>query len=48
MEQATQAADTSVVDVREMTMRQNSLQTEYIKNENRVNAAQGEFCQILY
>ena len=41
MEQATNAADTSVVDVTNLTARQTDLQTEYIKNENRVNDAKG-------
>jgi len=40
MEKATNAADASVVDVRDLTNRQIDLQTQYIKNENRVNAAQ--------
>ena len=41
MDQATNAADASVDDVRDLTERQTLLQTEYIKNENRVNAAEG-------
>ena len=41
MEQATNAASASVVDVRDLTDRSTDLQTEYIKNENRVNAAKG-------
>jgi coxsackievirus/adenovirus receptor len=40
MDQATNAADASVDDVRDLTERQTLLQTEYIKNENRVNAAE--------
>ena len=42
MEQATNAADASVVDVRDLTVRQTELQTEYIKNENHVNDAKGK------
>ena len=42
MEQATNAADASVVDVTNLTTRQTDLQTEYIKNENRVNDAKGK------
>ena len=41
MEQATNAANAGGVDVRSLTARQTDLQTEYIKNENRVNAAKG-------
>ena len=41
MEEATNAADASVVDVTNLTTRQTDLQTEYIKNENRVNDAKG-------
>ena len=41
MEQATNAADASVVDVSNLTARQTDLQTEYIKNENHVNDAKG-------
>jgi len=37
MDQATRAADASVIDVRDLKERQTNLQTEYIKNENRVN-----------
>ena len=41
MDQATSAADASVIDVRDLKERQTNLQTEYIKNENRVNDAKG-------
>ena len=41
MDQATRAADASVIDVRDLKERQTNLQTEYIKNENRVNDAKG-------
>ena len=41
MEQATNAANAGGIDVRSLTSRQTDLQTEYIKNENRVNAAKG-------
>lgn len=39
MEKATNAADTSVTDVGDLAARQQQLQTEYIKNENRVKLA---------
>lgn len=39
MEQATNAADASVVDVRDLTTRQTNLQTDYLKNERRVKDA---------
>ena len=42
MDQATRAADASVIDVRDLKERQTNLQTEYIKNENRVNDAKGK------
>ena len=41
MEQATNAADASVVDVRDLTTRQTNLQTDYLKNERRVKDAKG-------
>ena len=48
MEDATNAADQSVVDVGILAVRQQQLQTEYIKNENRVNAARGETISFIY
>ncbi len=48
MEDATNAADQSVVDVGILAVRQQQLQTEYIKNENRVNAARGETISCIY
>ena len=49
MDQATSAADASVVDVRDLKERQTNLQTEYIKNENRVNDAKGtkNICTVV-
>ena len=39
MEEATAAADASVIDVKKLSERQEELQTKYIKNENRVKVA---------
>ena len=39
MSQAIQSSDNSVADVTDMTIRHQTLLTEFIKNENRVNAA---------
>ncbi len=39
MESAVNAADLSVIDVQDLALRQKSLQTDYIKNENRVKSA---------
>jgi hypothetical protein len=39
MDEAILSSDTSVSDVRDLSGRQQSLQTGFIKNENRVNSA---------
>ena len=39
MDSATQSSDMFVADVTDLTGRHQALQTDFIKNENRVNAA---------
>ena len=39
MDQAISSSDSSVSDVRDLSTRQQDLQTNFIKNENRVSAA---------
>ena len=39
MDQAISSSDSSVNDVRDLSTRQQDLQTNFIKNENRVSAA---------
>ena len=47
MEEATLAADNSVIHVGVLAVRQQRLQTEYIKNENRVNRARGKTLNLF-